>query len=214
MAWADVASEAGLQNGKCCDKKGKSCLFRKISRTHKRLGLDLLFLCIRRLRLIRRRPRKRKNNNTNTSPSSTILEYSIALAFALDVWTSLCLRLRLRLRRTCEPAFKVRPKFEAVLAKETCYWLIILQPIKPRVTKEKKGPKKIQKQTLFCFTYKIWAVPVFFSLIRLKCTVWKTLLESTSCNNPEKPSRGMERFKYSLHCTCILIYRQRRTRQR
>ena len=64
MAWADVASEAGLQNGKCCDKKGKSCLFRKISRTHKRLGLDLLFLCIRRLRLIRRRPRKRKNNNT------------------------------------------------------------------------------------------------------------------------------------------------------
>ena len=91
MAWADVASEVGLQNGKCCDKKGKSCLFRKISRTHKRLGLDLLFLCIRRLRLIRRRPRKRKNNNTNTSTSSTILEYSIALAyctvlaFALDV---------------------------------------------------------------------------------------------------------------------------------
>jgi len=70
---------------------------------------------------------------------------------------------------------KVRPKFEAVLAKETCYRLIILQPIKPRVTKEKKGPKKIQKQTMFCFTYKIWAVPVFllffFSLIRLKCTV-------------------------------------------
>ena len=91
MAWADVASEVGLQNGKCCDKKGKSCLFRKISRTHKRLGLDLLYLCIRRLRLIRRRPRKRKNNNTNTSTSSTILEYSIALAyytvlaFALDV---------------------------------------------------------------------------------------------------------------------------------
>ena len=35
MAWADVASEVGLQNGKCCDKEGKSCLFRKISRTHK-----------------------------------------------------------------------------------------------------------------------------------------------------------------------------------
>ena len=91
MAWADVASEVDLQNGKCCDKKAKSCLFRKISRTHERLGLDLLFLCIRRLRLIRRRPRKRKNNNTNTSTSSTILEYSIALAyctvlaFALDV---------------------------------------------------------------------------------------------------------------------------------
>ena len=46
MAWADVASEVGLQNGKCCDKKGKSCLFRKISQTHKRLGLDLLFLRI------------------------------------------------------------------------------------------------------------------------------------------------------------------------
>ena len=91
MPWADVASEVGLQNGKCCDKKGKGCLFRKISRTHKRLGLDLLFLCIRRLRLIPRRPRRRKNNNTNTSTSSTILEYSIALAyctvlaFALDV---------------------------------------------------------------------------------------------------------------------------------
>ena len=91
MAWADVASEVGLQNGKCYDKEGKSCLFRKISRIHKRLGLDLLFLRIRRLRLIRRRPRKRKNNNTNTSTSSTILEYSIALAyctvlaFALDV---------------------------------------------------------------------------------------------------------------------------------
>ena len=88
---AYVASEVGLQNGKCCDKKGKSCLFREISRTHKRLGLDLLLLSIRRLRLIRRRPRKRKNNNTNTSTSSTILEYSIALAyctvlaFALDV---------------------------------------------------------------------------------------------------------------------------------
>ena len=77
MAWADVASEVGLQNGKCWDKKGKRCLFRKISRTHKRLGLDLLFLCMRRLRLIRRRPRKRKNNNTNTSTSSTILQYSI-----------------------------------------------------------------------------------------------------------------------------------------
>ena len=91
MAWADVASEVGLQDGKYCDKKGKSCLFRKISRTHESLGLDLLFLYIRRLRLIRRRPRKRKNNNTKTSTSSTILEYSIALAyctvlaFALDV---------------------------------------------------------------------------------------------------------------------------------
>ena len=83
MAWADVASEVGLQNGKCCDKKGKSCLFQKISRTHKRLRLDLLFLCITRLHLIRRRPTWRKNNNTNTSTSSTILEYSIALA--LDV---------------------------------------------------------------------------------------------------------------------------------
>ena len=29
MAWADVASEVGLQNGKCCDKKGKSCLFER-----------------------------------------------------------------------------------------------------------------------------------------------------------------------------------------
>ena len=91
MAWADVASEVGLQNGKCCGKKGNSCLFREISRTHKRLGLDLLFLCIRRLLLIRRRPRRRKNNNTNTCTSSTISEYSIALAyctvlaFALDV---------------------------------------------------------------------------------------------------------------------------------
>ena len=46
MAWADVASEVSLQNRKCCDKKGKSCLFRKISRTHKRLGLDLLFLSV------------------------------------------------------------------------------------------------------------------------------------------------------------------------
>ena len=44
MAWADLASEVGLQNGKYCNRKGKSCLFRKISRTHKRLGLDLLFL--------------------------------------------------------------------------------------------------------------------------------------------------------------------------
>ena len=87
MAWADVASEVGLQNGKCCDKKGKSCLFRKISRTHKRLGLDLLFLRIRRLRLIRRRPRKRKNNNTNTS-WNTRLRLRIALC--------------LRLRWTCE----------------------------------------------------------------------------------------------------------------
>ena len=42
MARADVASEVGLQNGKCCDKKGNSCLFRKICRTHIRLGLDLL----------------------------------------------------------------------------------------------------------------------------------------------------------------------------
>ena len=42
MARADVASEVGLQNGKCCDKKVDSCLFRKISRTHIRLGLDLL----------------------------------------------------------------------------------------------------------------------------------------------------------------------------
>ena len=89
MAWADVASEVNLQNGKCYDKEGKSCLFRKISRTHKRLALDLLFLCIRRLRLIRRRPRKRKNNNNNTS-WNTRLRLRIALC--------------LRLRRTCEPA--------------------------------------------------------------------------------------------------------------
>ena len=101
MAWADVTSEVGLQNGKCCDKEGKSCLFRKISGTHKRLCLDLLFLCIRRLRRIRRRPRKRKNINTNTSTSSTILEHSIALAFALDVGTSL------RLRCTCESVLNV-----------------------------------------------------------------------------------------------------------
>ena len=87
MAKADVASEVGLQKGKCCDKKGKSCLFRKISRTHKRLGLDLLFLFIRRLRLIRRIPRKRKNNNTNTS-WNTRLRLRIALC--------------LRLRWTCE----------------------------------------------------------------------------------------------------------------
>ena len=86
MAWADVASEVGLQNGKCCDKEGKSCLFRKISRTHKSLGLDLLFLRIRRLRLIRRRPRKRKNN-TSTS-WNTRLRLRIALC--------------LRLRWTCE----------------------------------------------------------------------------------------------------------------
>ena len=125
ITWADVASVVGLQNGKCCDKKGKSCLFRKISRTHKRLDLDLLLHCIKRLRLIRRRPRKRKNNNTNTSTSSTILEYSIplayctVLAFASDVWTSLCLRLclrlrlRLRLRRTCETVnvWKVKLRF-------------------------------------------------------------------------------------------------------
>ena len=87
MAWVDVASEVGLQNDKCCDKKGKSCLFRKISGTHKRLSLDLLFLRIRRLRLIRRRPRKRKNNNTNTS-WNTRLRLRIALC--------------LRLRWTCE----------------------------------------------------------------------------------------------------------------
>lgn len=87
MAWADVASEVGLQNGKCYDKEGKSCLFRKISRTHKCLGLDLLFLRIRRLRLIRRRPRKRKNNNSNTS-WDTRLRLRIALC--------------LRLRWTCE----------------------------------------------------------------------------------------------------------------
>ena len=94
MAWADVASEVGLQNGKCCDKKGKSCLFRKISRTHKRLGLDLLFLRIPYfVNLIRRRPRKRKNNNTNTS-WNTRLRLRIALC------------LRLRLRRTCEPALR------------------------------------------------------------------------------------------------------------
>ena len=87
VAWADVASEVGLQNGKCYDKEGKSCLFRKISRIHKRLGLDLLFLRIRRLRLIRRRPRKRKNNNSNRS-WDTRLRLRIALC--------------LRLRYTCE----------------------------------------------------------------------------------------------------------------
>ena len=107
MAWADVASEVGLQNGKCCDKKGKSCLFRKISRTHKRLGLDLLFLCIRRLRLIRWRPRKKKEqqhqyiyfvHHLGILHCACALHCAcvcvgrvnfLVLAFASHVWTSL-----------------------------------------------------------------------------------------------------------------------------